>query len=74
MDSADPTCPICAKGEPLDVVGELAATWITAQVEAALPGYVCVVSKRHVVEPFELPAPELIAFLARGDARSPDRE
>jgi len=46
----------------LDVVGELAATWITAQVEAALPGYVCVVSKRHVVEPFELPAPELIAF------------
>jgi diadenosine tetraphosphate (Ap4A) HIT family hydrolase len=47
---------------PLDIVAELAATWITAPVEAPLPGYVCVVSQRHVVEPFELPAPELIAF------------
>jgi diadenosine tetraphosphate (Ap4A) HIT family hydrolase len=62
VESRDPSCPICANGEPLDIVAELAATWITAQVEAPLPGYVCVVSKRHVVEPFELPAPELIAF------------
>ncbi len=58
----EPSCPICANGQPLDVVAELAATWVTAQVEAPLPGYVCVVSKRHVVEPFELPAPELVAF------------
>ena len=56
------SCPICARGEPLDIVAELATTWITAQVEAPLPGYVCVVSKRHVVEPFELPAAELVAF------------
>lgn len=62
MDSRDPACPICANGEPLDVVAEFATTWITAQVEAPLPGYVCVVSKRHVVEPFELPSLELIAF------------
>lgn len=62
MESSDPACPICANGEPLDIVAELGATWITAPVEAPLPGYVCVVSKRHVVEPFELPAQELIAF------------
>jgi diadenosine tetraphosphate (Ap4A) HIT family hydrolase len=60
--SSEPSCLICANGEPLDVVAEFATTWITAQVDAPLPGYVCVVSKRHVVEPFELPQPERIAF------------
>ena len=55
-------CPICARGAPLDVIAELEATWVTAEAEAPLPGYVCVVSKHHVVEPFELPAPELDAF------------
>ena len=47
-------CPICLRGEPLDVLVELGSTWVTASVEALLPGYVCVVSKRHVTEPFEL--------------------
>lgn len=56
------TCPICARGAPLDVIAELEATWATAGPEAPLPGYVCVVAKRHVVEPFELPAPEMDAF------------
>jgi diadenosine tetraphosphate (Ap4A) HIT family hydrolase len=55
-------CPICARGEPLDVIADLAATWATAGTEAPLPGYVCVVSKRHVGEPFELPPTELDAF------------
>ena len=55
-------CPICARGEPLDVIGELDATWTTAPKEAPLPGYVCVVSKRHVVEPFELPPNDLNVF------------
>jgi diadenosine tetraphosphate (Ap4A) HIT family hydrolase len=44
------------------VVAELATTWVTAAVEAPLPGYACVVAKRHVVEPFELSDPERIAF------------
>lgn len=56
------TCPICERGAPLDVIVEFEATWVTAPVEAPLPGYVCVVSKRHVVEPFELPGDELEAF------------
>ncbi len=55
-------CPICARGAPLDVIAELEATWVTAEEEAPLPGYVCVVSKHHVVEPFELPEPKLDAF------------
>jgi diadenosine tetraphosphate (Ap4A) HIT family hydrolase len=44
------------------VIAELATTWVTAGVEAPLPGYACVVSKRHVVEPFELAPRERAAF------------
>ena len=41
---------------------ELPATWVTAQGEAPLPGYVCVVSKLHVTEPFHLRGPARSAF------------
>ena len=47
-------CPICTRGEPLDIVADLGVAWVTAPPAAALPGYACVVAKRHVVEPFEL--------------------
>lgn len=57
-------CPICLAGEPRDVIAESAATWVTAAREAQLPGYACVVSKRHAVEPFELTEPEGAAFWA----------
>jgi diadenosine tetraphosphate (Ap4A) HIT family hydrolase len=49
-------CPICARGEPLDVIAEYDTVWVTAGPKAPLPAYVCVVSKEHAVEPFELPA------------------
>ena len=55
-------CPICALGYPLDVLAELTATWVTGATEAPLPGYVCVVAKRHVAEPFELDGAERTAF------------
>lgn len=55
-------CPICHESRPSDVVGELTASWVTAPPIAPLPGYVAVVSKRHVVEPFELPGAERAAF------------
>jgi diadenosine tetraphosphate (Ap4A) HIT family hydrolase len=49
-------CPWCqGPGPPRDDV--IAATdmcWVTAPVDATLPGYVCVSTKRHVVEPYEL--------------------
>jgi diadenosine tetraphosphate (Ap4A) HIT family hydrolase len=47
-------CPICRRGRPLDVLVELSATWVTAGRQAPLPGYVCIVSKIHVDEPFHL--------------------
>jgi diadenosine tetraphosphate (Ap4A) HIT family hydrolase len=55
-------CPICQAGVPLDVIAEAGSTWITAGSEAQLPAYACVVSKRHAVEPFELPEPDRTAF------------
>ena len=55
-------CPICRSGHPLDVIAELDATWVTAQPAAVLPGYACVVAKRHVQEPFQLPDDEMVAF------------
>ncbi len=52
---------ICRNGRPLDVIAELATTWVTAPPSAPLPGYVCVVAKRHVAEPFELDEAESAA-------------
>jgi diadenosine tetraphosphate (Ap4A) HIT family hydrolase len=56
------SCTICRHGRPLDVIAELPTIWVTAPPGAPLPGYACVVVKRHVVEPFELDEPELTAF------------
>lgn len=56
------TCVICASGEPSDVAADLTAVWVTVPPMTPLPGYVCLVSKRHVREPFELPDPQRRAF------------
>jgi diadenosine tetraphosphate (Ap4A) HIT family hydrolase len=58
----DEACPICARGVPIDSVAEFSTSWLTAGPLAPLPGYACVVAKRHVREPFELPMPERAAF------------
>jgi diadenosine tetraphosphate (Ap4A) HIT family hydrolase len=63
-DGRDPDCIICRQGAPLDVIGELPGVWISAPPAAPLPGYACVVAKRHVVEPFQLPEPELTTFFS----------
>lgn len=55
-------CPICTHGYPLDVLAEFPTTWVTGGTEAPLPGYVCVVAKHHVAEPFELSQAERVAF------------
>jgi diadenosine tetraphosphate (Ap4A) HIT family hydrolase len=49
-----PDCVICASGTPTDVVAEGPRCWVTAPARAPLPGHVCVVSKTHAVEPFDL--------------------
>lgn len=49
-------CVVCERpaGKPRDVLVELPHSWVTAPSAACLPGYVCVVSRVHVVEPFDL--------------------
>lgn len=50
-------CPWCqGPGPPEeDLVAETDMCWVTAPVDATLPGYVCVSTKVHVVEPYDLP-------------------
>jgi diadenosine tetraphosphate (Ap4A) HIT family hydrolase len=55
-------CPICLRGRPLDVLVERAFTWVTSGASVPVPGYTCVVAKRHVVEPYELEPVERHSF------------
>ena len=55
-------CPICRRGEPLDVLLDIGIAWVTAGPDAPLPDYVAVVAKHHVVEPFDLDPVEAHAF------------
>jgi diadenosine tetraphosphate (Ap4A) HIT family hydrolase len=55
-------CVICRSGRPLDVIAEFATCWATTSPQAALPGYVCIVARKHYVEPFEMPPEEQAQF------------
>jgi diadenosine tetraphosphate (Ap4A) HIT family hydrolase len=55
-------CPICTRGRPRGVLAERPHSWLTSGEEVLVTGYVCVVAKRHVVEPFELPPDERRGF------------
>jgi diadenosine tetraphosphate (Ap4A) HIT family hydrolase len=55
-------CPICLRGEPLGILVERTHSWITADEQAETRDYLCVVAKRHVVEPFELDGDARAAF------------
>jgi diadenosine tetraphosphate (Ap4A) HIT family hydrolase len=55
-------CPICLRGEPLGILLDRPATWITSDARAATRGYLCVVSKRHVLEPYQLGAKDRAGF------------
>ena len=56
-------CPFC-QSDPRSVHVELPASWVLIPDEAVLPGYVLVVSKRHVIEPYELPPDQSAQFWA----------
>jgi diadenosine tetraphosphate (Ap4A) HIT family hydrolase len=56
-------CPVCQRGEPLNVVASLQASWVTMQEIAPLRGYACLVSKTHVVELHELDRDTLQSFV-----------
>jgi diadenosine tetraphosphate (Ap4A) HIT family hydrolase len=55
-------CAICRRGRPLGVLVERPATWITSDRLALTRGYLCVVARRHVLEPYELDRAERGAF------------
>ena len=55
-------CMICASGGPISIIAESPSCWVSAGADGPLPGYVCVVSKSHVCEPFELSREEQAAF------------
>ena len=56
-------CPMCGEDpHPEWLLAETDSCRISAWSEAVLPGYACVLAKRHVVEPFDLPEGEQAAF------------
>lgn len=65
------TCPICVRGEPLDIVAKLEATWVTMQEAAPMRGYVCLVSQIHAVELHDLAEETATRFMR--DARRVSR-
>ena len=56
-------CPICDRGQPLDVIAVLETSWLTMQERAPVRGYACLVLKTHVVELHELDEPAALAFM-----------
>lgn len=61
-------CPICARGFPLSVIATLPSSWLTMPEEAAMPGYLCMVSRIHAVELHDLSVAEAESFMR--DARA----
>lgn len=64
-------CPICVRGEPLDIIATLPASWLTMSADAPMVGYVCLVSHVHVVELLDFDDTQAAAFMA--DARRVSR-
>jgi len=60
-------CPICVRGQPLDIIDTLASSWLTMSANAPMPGYVCLVSRIHAVELHDLSDSQGDAFMR--DAR-----
>jgi diadenosine tetraphosphate (Ap4A) HIT family hydrolase len=54
---------VCRAGKPRDVVAELEASWVTMGEAAPMPGYACLVFRRHAVELHDLDAAEGAAFM-----------
>ena len=44
------------------MIAETSSIWATAARRASLPGYVCVVAKHHVIEPFDMTPEQQASF------------
>lgn len=60
-------CPICRRGEPLDIITKLEFSWVTMGESAPVRGYVCLISQTHAVELHDLQEADASAFMR--DAR-----
>jgi diadenosine tetraphosphate (Ap4A) HIT family hydrolase len=56
-------CPICNRGRPLNIIATLDSSWLTMSEEAPMVGYVCLVSRVHVIELYELDDAQAEAFM-----------
>lgn len=56
-------CPICVRGQPLDIIATLNASWLTMSERAPMVGYACLVSRVHAVELHHLTATQSVAFI-----------
>ena len=56
-------CPICRQAEPLDLIANLGANWLTMGESDPVRGYVCLVSKIHVVDLHDLEEAAACAFM-----------
>jgi diadenosine tetraphosphate (Ap4A) HIT family hydrolase len=55
-------CVICRSGGPLHIIAELPTCWATADPDAAVRHYVCVVARDHVIEPYEMSSGQQARF------------
>ena len=56
-------CPICIRGQPLDIVVTQDASWLTMSERAPMVGYVCLVSRVHAVDLHDLTVTQSAAFI-----------
>lgn len=56
-------CPICMRGQPLDIIAVLETSWLTMQEKAPVRGYACLVLRTHAVELHELDEAAALAFM-----------
>lgn len=56
-------CPICVRGQPLDIIAVLDASWVTMSERAPMAGYVCLVSRLHAVDLHNLTVIQAAAFM-----------
>lgn len=64
-------CPVCVRGQPLNIVATLPASWVTMSEDAPMVGYLCLVSRIHVVELHDFTDQQAAAFMV--DARRVSR-
>jgi diadenosine tetraphosphate (Ap4A) HIT family hydrolase len=56
-------CPICVRGQPLDIIATLDASWLTMPERAPMVGYACLVSRVHAVDLHDLSVTQAAAFI-----------